>query len=570
MTRVEDAAPAHVGTAAGDTTPQTVRDACFAVMRSQGLTTIFSNPGSTEIPFLTDLPHDFRFVLGLHEGSVVGMASGFALGSGDPAFVLLHTTAGLGNAVNAIATARVNHAPMVIVVGQQDRRHLALEPFLAGRLELLAGDYPLEVFSPVIATDVPWALARATHTARQGQGPVLVIVPMDDWDVTAEPASRAAADRSVLAPTGLPTELSEVEAALSVAHNPVIVAGSGNDSVEGWAALTRLAERLGAGVWQEPFGSRAGFPQDHPLYLGQLPADRPRVRDTLAGHDVLLVVGTALLRQYPYRPGDLVPRDIRTFVLTADPVEANRSPAELSIIGDPAVLCAALADALPETAPSGESPGIDTALESRASQYRLAVPGSAGAGAAAPSSSALRAAHVFQLLAERLPPEVTIVEESPSSRPALEALIPARRPFGFLSAAMGGLGFAMPAAIGLRLARPRHPVVCVIGDGSSMYSIQSLWSAKNLKIGTLFIVLNNDGYAVMNRLAEQRGGEAAWPAFGAVSVSQIARGFGVEAHLLRDHDELARLLDEVVPTLQSRTEPLVIEVVVEPDETFAP
>ena len=165
----------------------TVRDACFDVMRAEGMTTIFSNPGSTEIPFLTDLPGEFRFVLGLHEGSVVGIASGYALGTAQPAFVLLHTTAGLGNAVSAIATARVNHAPMVIVVGQQDRRHLALEPFLAGRLGGLAGEYPLDVLTPVIAADVPSALRRATHTAREDNGPVIVIVPMDDWDELVEP-----------------------------------------------------------------------------------------------------------------------------------------------------------------------------------------------------------------------------------------------------------------------------------------------------------------------------------------------------------------------------------------------
>ena len=112
----------------------TVRDATLDVLRELGLTTIFSNPGSTEVSFLTGLPDDFRFVLGLHEGSVVGMASGFAIGRGEPAFALLHTTAGLGNAVAALATARVNRAPLVVMVGQQDRRHLALEPFLAGRL----------------------------------------------------------------------------------------------------------------------------------------------------------------------------------------------------------------------------------------------------------------------------------------------------------------------------------------------------------------------------------------------------------------------------------------------------
>src|SRR3954449_3556577 len=120
----------------------TVRDATYEVLRRLGLTTIFSNPGSTEVPFLAGLPDDLRFVLALHEGSVVGMATGWALGRGEPAFVLLHTTAGLGNAVGALATARVNRAPLVVLVGQQDRRHLVFEPFLAGRLEGLAGGGP--------------------------------------------------------------------------------------------------------------------------------------------------------------------------------------------------------------------------------------------------------------------------------------------------------------------------------------------------------------------------------------------------------------------------------------------
>src|SRR6478672_3780969 len=121
---------------------RTVRDATFDVLRELELTTLFANPGSTEIMLLADLPSDLRFVLGLHESSVVGMATGFAIGRGEPALAILHTTPGLGNAVSALATARVNRVPLVVVVGQQDRRHLALEPFLAGtRLDKLAGDY---------------------------------------------------------------------------------------------------------------------------------------------------------------------------------------------------------------------------------------------------------------------------------------------------------------------------------------------------------------------------------------------------------------------------------------------
>ena len=139
----------------------TVRDATFEILRSRGLTTVFGNPGSTEVPFLAGFPDDLRFVLALHEGPVVGLATGFAIGRGEPALALLHTTAGLGNAVGAIATARVNRAPVVILVGQQDRRHLAFEPFLAGRLQGLGGDYPVWVDQPACAQDVPGALARA-------------------------------------------------------------------------------------------------------------------------------------------------------------------------------------------------------------------------------------------------------------------------------------------------------------------------------------------------------------------------------------------------------------------------
>src|ERR671932_2353918 len=162
---IRPAAPRGADGRGKDAPARTVRDAFFDVLRERDMTTIYSNPGSTEVPLLAGLPDDLRFVLALHEGSVVGMATGAAIGSGRPAFALLHTTAGLGNAVSAIATARVNRAPVVIVVGQQDRRHLALEPFLAGRLEGLAGDYPVWVNQPARAQDVPGAVGRAYHEA---------------------------------------------------------------------------------------------------------------------------------------------------------------------------------------------------------------------------------------------------------------------------------------------------------------------------------------------------------------------------------------------------------------------
>ena len=183
----------------GRVSERTVRDATFDVLRERGLTTIFGNPGSTEVPFLSGFPDDLRFVLALHEASVVGLATGWALGRGEPALALLHTTAGLGNAVAALATARVNRAPLVVLVGQQDRRHLALEPFLAGRLENLAGDYPVRVDLPVLAQDVPGALDRAWHEATSSRGPALVIVPMDDWLAPAGEIEAASPRRTLRA-----------------------------------------------------------------------------------------------------------------------------------------------------------------------------------------------------------------------------------------------------------------------------------------------------------------------------------------------------------------------------------
>src|SRR5918999_5545355 len=269
-----------------------VREQAFQVMRERGLTTVFANPGSTEVPFLGALPGDVSFVLALHEGSVVGIATGWAIALGEPAFVLLHTTAGLGNAVAALATARVNRAPLVVLVGQQDRRHLAQEPFLAGRLDGLAGDYPVWVRQPVRAQDVPGALARARHEAESAGGPALVIVPMDDWLAPVPEGHQVAAPARALrgrAPD--PDAIDRLVALLEEAQAPALVVGAGAEPPGGRAAPVPGGGEARCPVWQEPFGARAGVPQDHSQFAGHLPFGRARLRETLAGHDALLAVG---------------------------------------------------------------------------------------------------------------------------------------------------------------------------------------------------------------------------------------------------------------------------------------
>ena len=164
-------------------------------------------------------------------------------GAGDPSECF-------GNAVGALATARTNRVPLVVIVGQQDRRHLIYRPFLAGELAGLAGEYPVWVHQPMRPQDVPSAVARAWHEATDGRGPAVVIVPSDDW---AAPA----ADIELAAPAVLrrpaaadPAAVDELAAVMGEASAPALVVGADADDPDTWAALVDLAERLQAPVWQ--------------------------------------------------------------------------------------------------------------------------------------------------------------------------------------------------------------------------------------------------------------------------------------------------------------------------------
>jgi benzoylformate decarboxylase len=522
---------------------RTVRDAAFEVMRRYELTRIFGNPGSTEIHFLTDLPSDIEFVLGLHEGSVVGMASGYAIARGRPAFVNLHTAPGLGNAVNAIANARDARAPLVIVVGQQDRRQIAFEPFLTGRhLDRLAGEYPVWTNFPARAQDVPGAIARAYHEAQAAMGPTLVVVPMGDW---REPADELAADspRHAVRPSAVaPGQLTELAGLLADARSPALVVGA-EDSRESWDAVAALAERLGCPVWQEPFVRRAGFPQDHPLFAGYLGWRRHVMHDTLSAYDAVVAVGTGAFRLYLFDEAvPVIDPRTRVAVITADPAEAHRSPCEVAVVAPVAATCRALAELVAE----------------RTSEV---VPFQRPAPLPPPGpDEPLRAGHLLDALAQRLPERAVVVEETPSSQPELYRRIAIRSPLGFVGTANGGLGFGLPGAIGLRMGFPDRPVVGVIGDGASIYAIQALWSAAEYRVGVLIIVMANGGYAVMDALAREHGGPGPWPSFETVDVTGLARCFGCPSVRVQTHAELLDTLDQVLPELADRSEPLVLEV----------
>ena len=463
---------------------------------------------------LTDLPGDFRFVLALHEGSVVGMATGWAIGRGEPALAILHTTAGLGNAVGALATARVNRAPLVVVVGQQDRRHLATEPFLAGRLHGLAGEYPVWVDQPVRPQDVPGAIARALprggHRQRAGA--------RDRADGRlarprrASAAERAAPRRVLRARGGRQRRSSRSSPSSSPAPSaPALVVGAGADDPETWRALVALAERLGCPVWQESVQRARRVPAGSPA-LRRPPPGRPRPPARAARAARRRARGRrAGVPAVPVHPGPVRrSRDASSRWSASDPAEVHRSTADLAV----------LAAAGPRLRRArARRPRARRRAARRSARLPRRRPRRPRASRCAPATSSRR-------IAERLPRNAIVIEESPSSRPELLVRLPAREPLGSLSPAMGGLGFALPAATGLRMARPDRPVVAIVGDGSSLYSIQALWSAAHYGAGALFVILANGGYAIMDRLAEQAGGSAPWPGF-AVDVAGLARALGL-------------------------------------------
>ena len=301
----------------------TVIDRCFEFFRSVGMTTMFGNPGSTEELFLKDFPADFRYVLGLHEASVVNMAVGYALAGDRAALVNLHTAAGMGNAMAAIINAHHAKAPLVITAGQQHRAMEVLEPFLWGRQVEFARPYVKWSCEPHRAVDVPAALARAYHTAMSApRGPVFVSICMDGLDDECPAlATRTVAGNPVPDPTAIHT-MAEV---LNTSRRVALVVGEELDDPETWPRTIALAERLRAAVFGPPENFRVGFPTGHSLFRGFLPPAIKPLSDRLAGFDALLVLGTRVFAYYPYTTGSYLPEGIRAFHVTSDPAEASRA-----------------------------------------------------------------------------------------------------------------------------------------------------------------------------------------------------------------------------------------------------
>jgi benzoylformate decarboxylase len=459
----------------------TVRQAVFALLRDCGMTTVFGNPGSTELPFLDRWPADFHYVLGLQEASVIGMADGYARARGRAAFVNLHSAAGVGHALGNVFTAFRNQAPMVITAGQQVRALLPNFPFL-GASEAAAFPRPYVKFSiePARAEDVPAAIAQAHRIAmRKPWGPCFVSIPADDWGTPCWPVVPRAMSEDV-APD--PALLARAAAAIAAARRPVLVAGPEIDQEGAGAAMVALAERIGAPVLTSPFASRIAFPEDHPLFAGFLAASPQAVSAALSPHDLVLVLGAPVFTFHVAGDAPIFRSGTPIIQLTTDGEAAAAAPAGLSILGSLRLALPALHALLPEAARTPPPPRL-----------RPAPP--------APAEP-IPAGWLLARLHTAMPAEAILVEEAPSHRPAMQAQMPMRRWGSFFTMASGGLGYALPGAVGIGLAKPGVQVVCLIGDGSMMYSPQALWTAVQHRLPLAVIVIDNAGYGAMGSFSQ--------------------------------------------------------------------
>lgn len=528
-----------------DTEPgMTVRDAVIDFARRVGMTSVFANPGSTELPMFRDFPPDFRYVLGLQEAVVVGMADGYAQTSGRAALVNLHSAAGVGNAMGNIFTAFRNRTPLVITAGQQARSILPFDPFLSATdATELPKPYVKWSIEPARAQDVPLAIARAWAIAMQEpRGPVFVSIPVDDWDQPAEPLP----DRVVSHVTRPdPDALARIGALLDACERPAFVVGGAVDRAGAVDDLVRLAERHRARVYVAPMTGRCSFPETHRLFAGFLPAMRERIVELLGGHDLVFAVGAPAFAYHVEGSGPHVPAGAQLCQLIQDPSTAAWTPQGFAVVGNVRL-------------------GVRDLLERPAPRERaLPPPRQSPAQATEPApGERMSVAFALQTLSEVRHAEDIVVEEAPSARPVMQTYLPITRVGGFLTMDSGGLGFGMPAAVGVALASRGERVIAVIGDGSSMYSVQAIWTAVRLQLPVTFVILNNARYAALQDFAPVFGFGPGDPVQGTdlpgLDFVTLAAGMGCPGVCVSD----AALLRDALQSALSANGPSLVEVVV--------
>lgn len=498
---------------------------------------VFGNPGTTEQAFIDALGgrQDIELVVALHEAVAVGAAEGYARVTGRPAVVQLHTRGGLGNAMGMLSNADTGRTPLVVYVGGASRVGAHTEPALGGDLVAMAAPVSRWAWEVRSAAEIPTVVARAFKVATTPPyGPVVLAVPNDVMDDVC--------DAPIVAPSWVdarvlprPEVLAAVASRLSAASSPAIVIGDGIRTPEAGAAVSRLASALGAPV-HSAYLTQAVLPAGENLDAGELPLfDVRAAAARLAEHDLLLAIGADLVRSVFPRPGAPLPgQDV--IHVGSDPWELGKNQPATAVIGDEEEVLGALCALL------DDDPSRKTRRDAVVERLAAAVP------APAPPSGRLDVVTALRALAGVLPDDAVLVDESVSAMPAVARLLP-RRPGRWFRSRGGALGAGMSVAVGAGMAGA-GPVVALVGDGSAMYTITSLWTAARRRLPVTWVILDNGGYRILeaNTRAWRGPGAPDRPFVGTalddprIDVAAVAAGFGVRSWRVERLDQMEEAL----------------------------
>lgn len=337
-----------------------------------------------------------------------------------------------------------------------------------------------------------------------------------------------------------PVMLARIGDLLDAAQRPAFVVGAAVDRAGAWDAVVQLAEAHNARVFTAPMAGRGGFPEDHRLFAGFLPAMREKIVGLLQGHDVVFALGAPAFTYHVEGHGPHVPAGAQLVQLIDDPATAAWTPEGISAVGN---IRLGVQDLLARPAPPARP-----------------LPASRVKSPRAEPGSPMSTAFVLQTLDAVRGPNDVVVEEAPSARSVMQSYLPMRRAGAFYTMDSGGLGYGMPAAVGVALAKPGTRVIGLIGDGSSMYSIQALWSASLLKLPMTFVILNNRRYAALQDFAPVFGFAPNDPVQGTdlhgIDFVGLARAMGCTGERVSD----PHALEATLRTALQSTGPTLIEV----------
>lgn len=474
-------------------------DLFVEVLQSEGVRHVFGNPGTTELPLLDALSgvSDIDYVLGLQEASVVAMADGYAQASGRPGFVNLHTAGGLGNAMGAILNAKMANTPLVLTAGQQDTRHVVTDPLLHGDLVAIARPsvkWAEEIHHP---EHIPMLLRRAMQDCRTGPaGPVFLSLPIDVMErhTDADAGQTSRIERGAIA-----RAIDELAIALATVTPGRVAIVVGEEVLQSNAEpeVVALAEALGAPVFGPSWPGHIPFPTAHPQWRGTLPPKASDIREIFSDFESVFLLGGHSLISYQYSRGPAIPSHCRLMQLTSDGHQLARvDGTALGLVGDIRLSLDALLPMLgKELAYKSKAITMQRNLAARERNARRAeVTARADREFDAPVTTPFVAAHEA---IRAIGPDVWIVDEAPVTIPHVRACLDSHMARQYLFTRSAILGWGMPAAVGTSLGLDRSPVVCLVGDGSAMYSPQALWTAAHERLPVTFVVMNNGEYNIL-------------------------------------------------------------------------